>query len=438
VAEPVVIIGGGLAGLSAARVLREAGEDFLLLEAEERVGGLCRTESFGAWSFDYTGHLLHLRPGKVRGFLLSLLGPDVSEHARRASVLVGEDFVPFPLQAHFGALGEEKARALLAGWRRAVPLAEGERPSFLRWAESQFGRGMVDIFFSPYNRKLFVHPLAELLATWTAWSVPRPTAAQMERAARPGGNAAATFGYNPSFFYPRAGGIELLPQRIARGSEPFIRTGARVVEVDARKRTVSLWSRGGEKPERMGYRRLISTAALPELLRMTAGIPVALAAAAARLRHSSVLCLCLGARGFAGRDEHWMYFPGEGLPFYRAGLPGNFSRRVGPAGGVSFYVEAAFDPRRAPDRRALARAMRKGMGAARLLPPQAAVEAEGTLLLPHGYVFYDRFREDNLPRILAALREAGIDSVGRYGAWEYASMQDAVEQGMAAARRALA
>ncbi len=437
-AEPVVIIGGGLAGLAAARMLREAGEEFILLEAEERAGGLCRTESFGAWSFDYTGHLLHLRPGKVRGFLLSLLGHDLVEHARRAAVRVGETLVPFPIQAHFGVLGEERARKLLDGYRAAAPLAEGERPSFPRWAESQFGRELVKLFFRPYHRKLFVHPLAELLPSWTSWSVPRPTPEQMERAARPGGNAGSSFGYNPSFFYPRAGGIEVLPRRLAEGSEASIRTGARVRTVEARKRAVIAWVKGSARPERIGYRYLISTAPLPDLLNMTSGIPLSLSAAALRLRWSSVLCLCLGARGFAGRPEHWIYFPDEEVPFYRAGFPANFSRRVGPAGGVSYYVEAAFDPRRPPDQRVLARAMKRHLVSTGLLPDQAAVEAEGTLLLPHGYVFHDRYREDNLPRILAALREAGIDPVGRYGAWEYSSMQDAVEQGMAAAKRALA
>ena len=35
----VVVIGGGIAGLTAARALREAGRDALLLEASPRYGG---------------------------------------------------------------------------------------------------------------------------------------------------------------------------------------------------------------------------------------------------------------------------------------------------------------------------------------------------------------------------------------------------------------
>ncbi len=450
--DPVVIIGGGLTGLAAARALRQAGAPFVLLEGEARVGGLCRTEQVGNYLFDHAGHLLHLRPGKVRALLLSLLGNDVVEHSRRATVQAEGVFVPYPIQAAFGALGRERAQAILESYRAAAALPEGEIPSFLRWAEANFGAELVRLFFAPYNRKLFVHPLEELLPTWTSWSVPRPTPQQMERAAA-GADPAACFGYNSTFFYPRAGGIELLPQRLAEGLGGSVRTSQQVVGVDVRARTVTVRHRplepgrpgeageedadGTQRRERIRYSRLISTAPLPELLGMAAGLDPSLAAAAARLRWSSVLCLCLGTRGFTPRSEHWIYIPEEDAPYHRVGVPGNYSRRTGPAGAVSFSVEVAFDPRTPPDLKRLARAAREHFLRSGLLPMRAGLETEGSIVLPYGYVFHDRWREDHLPLILDALRREGVDSVGRYGAWEYSSMQDAVEQGLVAGKRAL-
>ena len=43
----VAIIGGGLAGLHAARLLHQAGVDFLLLEARDRLGGRILTVDAG-------------------------------------------------------------------------------------------------------------------------------------------------------------------------------------------------------------------------------------------------------------------------------------------------------------------------------------------------------------------------------------------------------
>ncbi len=50
---PIVIIGAGLAGLNCARVLHEKGEHFLLLEANDRVGGRVQTDEFEGFKLDH-------------------------------------------------------------------------------------------------------------------------------------------------------------------------------------------------------------------------------------------------------------------------------------------------------------------------------------------------------------------------------------------------
>jgi hypothetical protein len=42
---------------------------------------------------------------------------------------------------------------------------------------------------------------------------------------------------------------------------------------------------------------------------------------------------------------------------------------------------------------------------------------------------YDTWREKNIASLLAHLRTNNIHSIGRYGAWQYASMQEAVLEG---------
>lgn len=50
--SPILIIGGGLAGLSAAVYLHQRGEKFLLLEAEDRVGGRVKTDVVEGFRLD--------------------------------------------------------------------------------------------------------------------------------------------------------------------------------------------------------------------------------------------------------------------------------------------------------------------------------------------------------------------------------------------------
>ena len=59
----ILILGGGLAGMSTAYHLGDT--PHLVLEAQATPGGLCRSRDVNGFTFDYTGHLLHLRNEKI-------------------------------------------------------------------------------------------------------------------------------------------------------------------------------------------------------------------------------------------------------------------------------------------------------------------------------------------------------------------------------------
>jgi len=425
-----VILGAGLAGLTAGRVLSRAQIPYVILEANERVGGLCRSETVDGFIFDYTGHLLHLREGESRDLLLSLAGENLAEHQRKASVYIMGTFVPYPIQAHFGKLPAHMAARCMDDLIKASADKISREMLFPDWARAQFGSTLAGIFMIPYNRKLFIHPLDEMETSWTSWSVPRPTLREIRLIAA--GGKAPSFGYNATFFYPRSGGIEVLPQMLARGQEKRIRTGAPVRKVDAFKKTVR--TEGGEE---IPFRYLVNTMPLPDFIGLCDGLDPGLADAGHGFRHSSVLGVCLGLDGPLLRDEHWIYFPGPDLPFYRVGFPSNFSRDAAPAGCGSLYAEASHIPGKLPDADFLVEAVMRSLKENGIIGDGTKIAARLDLTIPCAYVFHDLYRAVNLELVLEGLRKVGILSVGRYGAWEYSGMQEAVEGGLAAAREVL-
>lgn len=52
----VIVVGGGIAGLTAARELREAGRDVMVIEARDRVGGRIRSAEFAGAAVDLGGN----------------------------------------------------------------------------------------------------------------------------------------------------------------------------------------------------------------------------------------------------------------------------------------------------------------------------------------------------------------------------------------------
>ena len=60
-APPVVVIGAGPAGLTAAYDLVQAGRPVLVVEADDVVGGISRTVVRDGWRFDIGGHRFFTR-----------------------------------------------------------------------------------------------------------------------------------------------------------------------------------------------------------------------------------------------------------------------------------------------------------------------------------------------------------------------------------------
>ncbi|WP_442887904.1 protoporphyrinogen/coproporphyrinogen oxidase [Congregicoccus parvus] len=167
----VVIIGAGLAGLCCALRLQEAGVDYVVVEAGDRVGGRVRTEVSGGFRFDRGFQvflssypearrvldfaaldLRYFEPGCLiasEGRLHPFVDP-----WRRPSALWKSVFGPF------GTLGD-KLRVARLRWRVTRPsieqlLAQPDTTTDATLKAQGFGEEIVDAFFRPFLGGVFL------------------------------------------------------------------------------------------------------------------------------------------------------------------------------------------------------------------------------------------------------------------------------------------
>lgn len=423
----VRIIGGGLTGLVAAERLAAKGIDAVVLEREDEPGGACRSLEAEGYVFDHTGHLLHVGRPETEAYLERIGVWDLLRvWQRRAAIVVGDHATPYPIQIHTHGLAPEVRRDCLLGFIRswAAP-AEREPESFHDWVLGRFGTGFAKHFFFPYNRKLYRAEPDELSLDWVGRYVPKPDLEDVIDGAL--GLYDERVGYNAVFRYPAAGGIRLLPDRVAE-LVPGLRTGTEVVALDLNRRRLEL--AGGE---RLDYDRVIATVPLPALIDMVRDeLPADVAAARQVLRWVRVLNIALGVRGPAPVPEHWRYFPDPELPYYRVGFPSNHGR-VAPDGCHTVSVELSLAPGRG-DVEAEARAAETALARAGLLDP-AAVEVRRLTMVDPAYVVFDHPRALAVSVLRRWLASHGVALSGRWAEWKYSAMEDAILDGIAAARR---
>jgi len=420
-----VILGAGLTGLSAARHL--AHKRFVLVEREQRVGGHARSERREGHTFDVTGHWLHLRDARVQALVDGLFAEgELVRIQRRTRVHSHGALLAYPFQANLHGLPLEVVRECLVGFVEArEAAARGEHPgrTFEDFAVARFGRGIARHFFVPYNTKLWgMHP-NRLTSEWVSRYIPVPDVEQLIGGAI--GLTQEGLGYNVEFSYPRAGGIDALPERLRcepEGSE--VRTGTDVEEVDPARARVKL----STTPDWFAYDRLISTIPLPELVRRIPSAPAHVREAAGQLRCQRWRWLDVATRTRPPADWHWVYVPELRHPFFRVGVFNNAVESMAPPGAGSLYVELT-DRERAPDVPAVLSALAE-IGA--ITSPED-VRFAHQRDVEYAYVIFDDAWGPCTRTILSWLEQVGIRSCGRYGAWIYNSMEDSIVQGMDAA-----
>jgi len=200
-----------------------------------------------------------------------------------------------------------------------------------------------------------------------------------------------------------------------------------VERVDLARRRVRIAS--GEELE---YDALVLTAPLPACARLLVEAPAEVRDAASRLRAVSVTVVEVGARDRGGERFHWAYFPEREFAFYRIGSPSEVNPALAPAGHRSFAVEFAH---RGPAETApCMEAALEGLARCGLIDRREVVVCRARTI-PVAYVLFDHACAAARTTVLDYLSAQGIQVAGRYGRWEYSSMEDALLSGREAARK---
>jgi protoporphyrinogen oxidase len=422
-----LIIGAGVTGCAAAQELQASGRDYLLLEKNAEPGGLTRSISLGEAQFDYTGHFVHLRRCRTPAEIPHGQQKDEDWQLieRQSVVYVNNTVVPAPIQYNLYALPKRLRTACIRDFEHGTPSPPSG--SFRDYLLSGFGKTLCEIFLFPYNEKQMAARLDSLSPDMANRFFPQPDPSLVRKGYLPEKKAQGE-AYNSFFWYPRSSGIGILAKGLAEGLKG-LRTSVPASSVHLAKKTVHT----PEGP--VIYDRLIST--MPLKFFCSISDEPRLKRLAAPLSHNRVFCLNLLFRGAFHRDFtgcQWIYVPDKKLPFYRVGIYSHLPAKVVPASHTSLYVEIAF-PMDGP------------MPLTAKIIDQALLHLEKLRWVSRknlvalsanwidcAYVHFTAGRPWALEKIFRILREHNVYPAGRYGLWDYISIEDSIFSGVEAAR----
>jgi len=166
----VVIIGAGPAGLTAAYELVKQGIKPVVLDKDNKVGGLARTEVYKGFRFDIGGHRFYTKVGEVENLWNEVLGKDFRKVPRLSRIYYKGRFYNYPLNLFNTLLnlGMIESFLILLSYIRWKIFPYQDEKNFEQWVTNRFGKRLYRIFFKSYTEKVWGTPCSEIRADWAA------------------------------------------------------------------------------------------------------------------------------------------------------------------------------------------------------------------------------------------------------------------------------
>ena len=343
----IVILGGGLAGLSAGYTLTKAGLPVQVYEGAAEVGGLSKTIERNGFRFDLGGHRFFTNDTSVDALVRDLMGQEMVSVRRSSKIYLRDRYFNYPLRplnAMFG-LGIPTTARILADyvWETAIrAVKKRDLVSLEDWVVSNFGRTMFTLYFKEYSEKVWGIDCSRISATWVAQRIKGLSLAKALKNAffKFSGRDLATL--TDSFTYPSLG-IGRISDRLRDEIEKsgHVHTGAKVVRINHDSfRIESITVNDHDRQLTVPAEEFIATIPLTALVNMLSPAPpVHILESAARLRFRDLVIVAIMVDRERVTDQTWLYIPEKKIPFGRIHEPKNWSRVMAPEGKTLLVME---------------------------------------------------------------------------------------------------
>ena len=430
-----VILGAGPAGLSAAYHLK--GES-LLIEKEDRVGGLARSKEIEGFVFDYAGHIFFTQDKYAFKLFKKLLKNNINFRNRDAWVYSKDVYTRYPFQANTYGLPKGGIMECIIGLidatlRQAQDNGNGKVPEhFEDWMDATFGEGIVKHFMKPYNQKVWAFPLNKMTYEWIADRVMMPDVNEVIEGAVE--SRKVEFGPNSKFAYPLKGGSQAFADSfIPHLKKTEILLNSEVVGIDIKEKVITIRQSPVRNKKEIGYEKLISSLPLPLLISLCNKVPKAVKRAAEELEFTSVYCVNLGINHPEITEKTWIYYPEKDIAFQRLFVQSNASPYVVPKGKSSITAEISYSKFKRIGKEGLIERVIDDLLKIKFIQKASDIVVSDLLDIKYGYIIFERERKRKVDIIHKFLRENNIIPIGRFGEWEYYNMDHSILSGKRAA-----
>ncbi|MDR2038787.1 MAG: NAD(P)-binding protein [Bacteroidales bacterium] len=325
--KKVAIIGGGISGLSMAHCLKDRYQ-VTVFETTSQPGGLIKCKRVNGNLYHMVGgHVFNSRRDDVLDWFWQFFNREQEfvKTNRNSSIFLGKP-IGYPIENHIYEMEGDLQMKIIGDLVSIIKNGYREPANFEEFLKFRFGNTLYELYFKPYNEKIWKRNLSDVPLDWLEGKLPMPTVEEIiynnfrkEKEMKM---------VHSSFYYPKTNGSQFLADRLAKGLNMVYDT-----EIKSISKEKAGWIVNGELFDLIIFSGNIKD--LPDML-ADVSFPDNLKKRIAGLEYhgtTSVLCK------IDKNPYSWIYMPDSRHLSHRIICTGNFAASNNSEGITSVTIE---------------------------------------------------------------------------------------------------
>ncbi|SEQ17349.1 Protoporphyrinogen oxidase [Lachnospiraceae bacterium NE2001] len=421
-----LILGAGISGLAAAQCLYEKNQEFVIVEQNDYIGGLCASYNIDGFIFDYFVHFSFTANELVRGYF------DVvpyNSHVPNPYNYYHGLWIKHPAQNNLFPLDEREKAEILKGIKNRNKYSDVWSDNYENWLRYQFGDYFAEHFSLAYTRKYWAEDAKNMETSWIGNRIYQPSLDEI-RYGMENSDTPVTF-YAKEMRYPISGGFNNFLKPIIHSES--ICLGEKVAKIDIINKIVYT------NNEVYEYNNLFSSIPLPELLNICDSVnsDESLRQAIMDLHWTGGYIVSLGFKGINPREDLWDYVYDDDIFVSRYYSPSSMSCQSVPDGCYSLqaeiYTKDGTDSYDEDDLLNSVINQLDRMGVVR----KSELVVKDIRFVKYCNIVFDHKIYQNRNLIINYLSSNSVIPIGRFGEWEYYWSDQSFISGYLAAKNLL-
>lgn len=397
----IAILGAGISGLSIAKLLKNNFE-VQLFEREDKPGGIAKTELVNRIAYHHTGgHCFNSNHTEVLEFVFDHIMPreEWNMVQRKAKIQLNNFEIPYPIEyAVKDIFKHDPNLALSIASDYFSSDNEAYSDNLLQWFENNFGKTLTNLYFKPYNEKIWHKKLEEMSPVWVKDKLPVPDKASFLRSLIETESDQMPHRF---FFYPKSNDQNTFIRKIAEDLNINYNYTVNKIDYDIPTRKWNLNNEGN-------FDLIISTIPLNILPQLISHVPDHISNNAKKLKYNQLTTMLWQSQP---TENTWTYIPNKAKLAHRYIHIGNFftpvqNFTITEAIGTYSFEEMAQSEKGNPF----------------FIKPIAHHISD------HAYVVFDHEYETAKKEVLNYLNQIELYTLGRFGEWQYYNMDICIKR----------